>query len=379
MTTTTETMQIEVSPPGELIAEELEARGWSQQALAEILGVSPTLVSEVINAKRAITPETAALLGHAFGTSTEVWLGLDARYQASLAKTKKAASTALRSKLYAKAPVRALIRRGWIKEERDPAKLSDRVLKFLEQSSLDDNFIFDHAARKSTAYGITTPQQFAWLCRARHLSRIVSLRGKWRQSRAAELVSELRQLAAHAEGVRDVPRLLSEYGIRLVVLERLSGMKMDGATFWLDEDSPVIAHAARFDRIDNFWQTLLHEVGHVENNDRLAVDEEVLSPGTKPEPEIRADKRAVESLIPQDRLDDFCLRAGPFYSKIRILGFASLIGVHPGIVVGQLHKRGPENRGLAYTHLRNFLVPIRKLISQHALTDGWGRTVEFND
>lgn len=374
---TIEAMHVEVAAPGELIAEELEARRWSQQTLAEIMGVSSTLVSEVINAKRAITPETAALLAQAFGTSTEVWLGLDADYQASLAKPKRAASAAIRGKLYSKAPVRAMIRRGWIDDERDPAKLTGAVLRFLGQESLDADFVFDHAARKSTAYGITTPEQFAWLSRARQLARIVSLRGGWRRNSIPDLISELRKLALKAEDVRDVPRLLSEYGIRFVVVERLPGMKMDGAMFWL-KNEPVIAHAARFDRIDNFWQTLLHEIGHIENNDRLAVDEEVLSPGAKPQAEVLADRRAVESLIPQDRLEDFCQRVGPFFSEVRILGFASLIGVHPGIVVGQLHNRGTERRGLAFTHFRKLLVPIRKLVSQHSLTDGWGQTVQVN-
>jgi HTH-type transcriptional regulator/antitoxin HigA len=80
-----------VSPPGDLIAEELEARGWNQRTLAEVMGTSPTLVCDVINAKRAITPDTAALLARAFGTSTQVWLGLEARYRASIARCGRAA------------------------------------------------------------------------------------------------------------------------------------------------------------------------------------------------------------------------------------------------------------------------------------------------
>src|SRR5881397_2772416 len=46
-------------PPGEFLKEELEARGWSQVEFAEILGVSTRLVSEILSAKRAVTPPTA--------------------------------------------------------------------------------------------------------------------------------------------------------------------------------------------------------------------------------------------------------------------------------------------------------------------------------
>ncbi len=59
----------EVFPPGEFIrGGAIEARGWSQVELAEILGRPPRLVSELIAGKRAITPETAKALGEAFNT-----------------------------------------------------------------------------------------------------------------------------------------------------------------------------------------------------------------------------------------------------------------------------------------------------------------------
>jgi HTH-type transcriptional regulator/antitoxin HigA len=51
----------EVFPPGEFIKEELEARGWSQVDLAEIIGRQPNVVNEIVMGKRSITPETARL------------------------------------------------------------------------------------------------------------------------------------------------------------------------------------------------------------------------------------------------------------------------------------------------------------------------------
>ena len=123
----------------------------------------------------------------------------------------------------------------------------------------------------------------------------------------------------------------------------------------------------------------MHEIGHVANNDRLAVDVEVLSrAGDKPEAEKRADEFAVRTLVPQDRLNDLCIRVGPLHSQAHVVGFASLIRVHPGIVVGQLHHRGRANRGLEYTHLRRLLVPVRHFITDNALTDGWGKVVPLD-
>src|SRR5258706_4997003 len=76
----------EVFAPGEFLAEELEARGWSQTELAEILGRPPRLINEIIASKRAITPETAKGLAAAFGTSAQLWMNLETSYQLSKAQ-----------------------------------------------------------------------------------------------------------------------------------------------------------------------------------------------------------------------------------------------------------------------------------------------------
>lgn len=77
---------IETYPPGELIREEMDERGWSQQDLASVMGTSQVTVSQLLNAKRSVTPRTAHALAAAFGTSAELWLNLDAQYRLGIAK-----------------------------------------------------------------------------------------------------------------------------------------------------------------------------------------------------------------------------------------------------------------------------------------------------
>src|SRR5258705_9057708 len=76
----------EVFPPGEYIKDELDARAWSQAEFAEILGRPPRVVSELINGKRTITPETAKEIAAAFGSTPELWMNLESAYR--LSKTK---------------------------------------------------------------------------------------------------------------------------------------------------------------------------------------------------------------------------------------------------------------------------------------------------
>lgn len=70
--------------PGEFIKEELEARNWRQEDLAEILGISLKSVNKLIMNKQSITIETARLLSKAFGQSPRYWMNLDTNYRLRL-------------------------------------------------------------------------------------------------------------------------------------------------------------------------------------------------------------------------------------------------------------------------------------------------------
>ena len=60
--------------PGEILKEELDARGWTQADFAEITGKPLQAINEIIAGKKAITPGTAILFSEALGTSPEFWL-----------------------------------------------------------------------------------------------------------------------------------------------------------------------------------------------------------------------------------------------------------------------------------------------------------------
>ena len=90
--------------------------------------------------------------------------------------------------------------------------------------------------------------------------------------------------------------------------------------------------------------------------------------GDKPDFEIKADNEAADAIIPADTFNDFVLRVAPLYSEQRIIGFAARIGVHPGLVVGQLHKR----KQVPYSHYRKLIAKAKEHIVGNALTDGWG-------
>ncbi len=73
--------------PGEILREEfLKPMGVSINRLARDIVVPPGRISEIVNGKRRITADTALRLARFFGTSPEVWLGLQAEYDLRVAK-----------------------------------------------------------------------------------------------------------------------------------------------------------------------------------------------------------------------------------------------------------------------------------------------------
>jgi HTH-type transcriptional regulator / antitoxin HigA len=368
-----------VFPPGEILREELEAREWSQVDLAEILGRPVKLVNEIIAGKRAITPETARGLADALGTSAELWMNLEAQYQLHRARPSDAAISR-RAKLFEVAPIKEMQRRGWIAETKDPKRLEASVLDFFDASSIDAIQHLPWAAKKSTSYAEeASPAQRAWVRRVRTLAESIQVASFNGGKSFAASLDKLKTLFRDRAGIRDVPRILADCGIRFMVVEHLAGTKIDGVCLWLGPDSPVIALSLRFDRIDSFWFVLAHELAHVQRRDGLdtpiAVDVELVGEGIskstdKPQAEQEADRFAEAFLIPPQEMNGFIARVKPLYSKENIRGFAARLRIHPGIVVGQLAFRGQ----IGWWHSREMLEKIRGVVTTSALTDGWGHS-----
>ncbi len=75
--------------PGELLKEEIEYRGISQKKLAERMGMSYTVLNEVLNCKRAVTAEYALLFEAALGIEAGMWVRMQADYNIQTAKRNK--------------------------------------------------------------------------------------------------------------------------------------------------------------------------------------------------------------------------------------------------------------------------------------------------
>jgi addiction module HigA family antidote len=79
--------------PGEVLLEDfLKPLAMSQYALAKAIGVPQIRISEIVHAKRAVTPDTALRLARYFGTSAEFWIGMQATFDLETARDRLGAA-----------------------------------------------------------------------------------------------------------------------------------------------------------------------------------------------------------------------------------------------------------------------------------------------
>jgi addiction module HigA family antidote len=85
-----------VSHPGRLLKRELTARKLSANRLSLDIGVPSGRITDILNARRSITADTAVRLGRYFGNSAQFWLDLQSQYDIVLVERKKGGEIAKR-------------------------------------------------------------------------------------------------------------------------------------------------------------------------------------------------------------------------------------------------------------------------------------------
>lgn len=360
--------------PGEFIKEEMAARSWIQRDLAFILGCKEQAINPILSGKRGISPEMAKALGNAFDVPAEFFLNLQKQYELELAQ-EPSPGVAIRAKMQSSYPLREMIRRGWI-EDTNAALLVAQLMRFFEVSAVSKIPYLAHAAKRSKYEEREIPgPQLAWLFRVRQIAKSISV-SRYSERLLRDAILKLETLLMSPEDAAQVPRILSECGIRFIIVESLPGSKIDGVCFWLDDHSPVVGMSSRYDRIDNFWFVLRHELEHVLCKHGKAQEEEILDDfdgrGITEEEQI-ATSASLDFGVPSIKLDSFLLRKKPFYYEKDVLAFAATVFRHPGIIVGQMQQRLNN-----HAYLRKYQVKIRHIVTPGAIADGWGQTIPIS-
>lgn len=236
-------------------------------------------------------------------------------------------------------PVKEMIKKKWIDIQHKSSPL-DAVKNYFTVSAGPQ---FATAMHRKKFHGGNQPNEYsllAWQARVleksrRELESVDIPEFEFDDSWIPELVSISREDRAPALA----KELLASKGIILVFEEHLQGTYLDGAAMLLESGNPVIGMTLRYDRLDNFWFVLFHELGHVflhlfESLDMDFFDEE----GGKGNDDIEreADNFSLENLLPEDKWD-LCISRFNMTNEA-VITDADNFNIHPSIVAGRIRK-----------------------------------------
>lgn len=328
--------------PIEAIKFRLHEKGMKQSDLVPYIGTSGR-VSEILSRKRPLTVPMIRALSQALGISADVLIA---------EATDKQNSPEIN---WSKFPIKEILGRGWLGsiEKISKSSVERTIQEFIFSSGLQ----VQHANFRRTLSGdadspTTTYALYAWLARV-----IQRAREQWsdlpefdKRVIDRDFMQRLAQLSWLSSGPVLAIEFLQKSGIAVVIEPHLRGTNLDGAALLDSNRRPIVALTIRYDRVDNFWFTLLHEVAHVahhlDGDDIAFVDDTTRLSADNIEAE--ANKIASESFIPRLvwKRSDAYLRP----SKSSVEELARELRIHPAIIVGRIQRERGD-----YSILRELL------------------------
>ncbi len=242
-------------------------------------------------------------------------------------------------------PVLEMIKRGWIKALDDSRNLAELVREFLEplvrrQSSrvLCRRTFHQRSADRMDKFAL-----LAWTAKILIEAEKENLPAYTPGIIDSNFLAYLVKLSTDSEGPILARKFLADNGIHLVILPHLPKIKLDGASMLDENRQPVVGLTLRYDRIDYFWFTLMHELAHVAlhlegSNDPNEVfvddlDGLIGNAGLNTK-EVEADMFARNALIP---ISDWRpSRVKRQKTPEAIIDFAEKMKIHPAIVAGRI-------------------------------------------
>jgi len=323
---------IEAPDPIDAIKFRMQEKGLKQSDLISYFGTS-SRVSEVLNRKRPLTVQMIRALAIGLGISAETLIGLSAT--GSCVQKNEEVD-------WSKFPINEMKRRGWLGTLTGKAKTS--VENAVKEFLLDSDIQFGSVSFRRTIAGeasspTTQYALYAWL--ARVIQKARDKKGELGNFDAniltAGFLTELAQLSWFENGPVLAVECLQQHGIAVIVESHLKGTQLDGAALKDKDGMPIIALTLRYDRLDNFWFTLLHEVVHIWKhvNDKSAFLDD-LEVSSEDQREAEANRLARDAFIP--RLIWKRSEAFVFPSKESIDKLSRELKIHPAIIAGRLRK-----------------------------------------
>jgi len=330
----------------EAIEFRMDQAGLTQRDLVPFIG-SRAKVSEVLSGKRQLTMQMARALHEHLGIPANVLLQSDP------------SPSSLPSNVdYRRFPLSAMANLGWIEGGRDLDDRAEEIVGDLIRRAGGKQVCAALYRKSSGPRSNAKTDPFAlkaWCLQALAIANSRGHHARYKPGTVTlQFLKELAQLSWFDDGPKRAQNILERHGLPLIVLPHLPRTYLDGAALKLGGAKPIVALTLRYDRIDNFWFCLLHELGHIGRHMEAASDVAFVDDlslrdleGNASDPrEKEADEWAEEALIPHDAWNSSAAKIHP--SPSNVLNLAKQLQVHPAVVAGRIRHETKNYRLLSH-------------------------------
>ena len=326
--------------PGYYLNEYLEETGLTQDEFSKRLGISGKQVSLILAGSASITPDIAHKLSNLIGTSPDMWLNLQNRYD--IYKINKEAQEQFEEekKIYKMIDKNFLITLGIIEEKDNiqeaipKLRIASLVSSLTVHSKYDiHSFYRTSTSREESIKNIVCKN--VWVSIASNIARKEEV-GEFNEKKLVDSINIFRSMTLKnmSDFYPELKKTLSECGVIFVLLPTLKNSNINGVVRWIGNNKVMMALNTWGAYNDKFWFSFFHELKHVlqKHKRKMIVNDDNAMESII---ECEADNFAKEILIPSESLDKLT-----GYDEESIRKFSTSIGIHPGIVVGRLQKEG---------------------------------------
>lgn len=331
----TDNHPIELPTPLEAIEFRMDQAGLKQRDLIPYIG-SSSKVSEVLAGKRPLTLAMMKALHRGLGIPAEVFFR-----EASASKQASGIDAA-------RLPWGEIVKRGWIanfggtarQAKARPDELLGKMFHPMAERCMEPA-MFRRSIRtkgEMDEHAVT-----AWMARVVTLACQQALPVTYEHGVIDEkFMSGLVRLSFLNDGPRLAQEYLTKHGIHLVIERHLPRTRIDGAATCLPDGTPVIGMSLRHDRLDNFWFTLAHELGHLAlhlGGESLWFIDDLTEDGG-PTHEQEADEWAMSSFIPAEVWHE----RGSIRTESEVRALALELSISPAIIAGRIRHEQSNYR-----------------------------------
>lgn len=336
-----ENFDIGLPDPVAAVEFRMEQQGLTRKDLIPLLG-SQSRVSEVLNRKKSLSLSMIKNLHESLGISYDVLMQEQKRrpderkvnyedYPISAMFKKDFFPKAIKSVTEAKSKAQELIRDMF-----EPVNLTPFTMggsAHLRSAVHTTNKRMDNLALQ------------AWQAKVLHRTLDAELPKCNLGSVDLSFLKETLKLSRLENGPLLAKEELANNGIHLVFQEHLPKTYLDGAAMWGVDGNPVIGMTIRYDRLDNFWFVLMHELAHVslhlKDSKEAYFDDIEGEKDSNDSKEDEADQMALDALVQQSEWEKYCLM---LTTPESVVNLSKKLMVNPAVIAGRYRKEVGDYR-----------------------------------